>query len=192
MISTYEINGLKVKTGDLICTADGDPDIIIGRLWRIIGTLIPGDVDHIVVYVGPDGKCVEAGARLKVITFNIPGNRWNAADMEEERGPFRDIFYGVAYPLADRGLTEEQATGIRSSVARYCIDQIGKPYNLNFLDSSTQNAFYCSQLAYQAYLRAGINIVANKIPRDLPGSDSIIFPEDIWHGSRNVKTIRTP
>jgi len=37
-----------------------------------------GDVDHVVIYVGPGGRCVEAGAKGKVITFDIIDNAWNA------------------------------------------------------------------------------------------------------------------
>jgi hypothetical protein len=43
MICEYEINGLKLKTGDLICTTDGDDEDIKGHFWRLIGKLIPGD-----------------------------------------------------------------------------------------------------------------------------------------------------
>ncbi len=71
MIYSYEMNGLKLQTGDLICTTDGGGENIEGQFWRLIGKLIPGDVDHIVVYVGPGGRCVEAGAKGKVITFEV-------------------------------------------------------------------------------------------------------------------------
>ena len=62
MIYDYEINGVPVRTGDLICTTDGNDSPISGQFWFLIGMLIPGDVDHIVVYTGPQGRCVEAGA----------------------------------------------------------------------------------------------------------------------------------
>jgi hypothetical protein len=81
MVHQYQIDGLAVQTGDLICTADGDPSDVQGRLWRLIGKLVPGEVDHIAVNVGPEGRCVEAGARLKVIAFAVQGGTWDAAAM---------------------------------------------------------------------------------------------------------------
>jgi hypothetical protein len=45
MIHHYTINGLEVQTGDLICTTDGDDTDITGKLWRLIGKLMPGEVD---------------------------------------------------------------------------------------------------------------------------------------------------
>ncbi|MCL4824625.1 MAG: hypothetical protein KJZ57_10445, partial [Anaerolineales bacterium] len=63
MIHTYEINGVPMQTGDIICTMNGKPDILPGEFWRLIGRLVPGDVDHIAVYLGPDGRCIESGAK---------------------------------------------------------------------------------------------------------------------------------
>ena len=68
MIYTYQINGMPVQTGDIICTMNGKPDILPGEFWRLVGRLVPGDVDHVAIYLGPDGRCAEAGAR-GVITF---------------------------------------------------------------------------------------------------------------------------
>ena len=106
MIYTYRINGLLVQTGDIICTTDGERGIIPGEFWRLIGKLVPGAVDHIVIYVGPRGRCVEAGAK-GVITFEVEGNTWVAREMTEQRGPLIDTFYGVAYPLGGKGYSEE-------------------------------------------------------------------------------------
>jgi uncharacterized protein YycO len=36
-------------------------------------------------------------------------------------------------------------------VADWCYGQIGKPYNFNFLNMSTRNSFYCSQLVWAGY-----------------------------------------
>jgi hypothetical protein len=46
MIYSFEINGLAVKTEDLFCTVDGGDPVVPGEFWRLIGKLIPGDVDH--------------------------------------------------------------------------------------------------------------------------------------------------
>ena len=188
MIHTYKINGVPVQTGDVICTTDGGGKTIAGEFWRLIGKLIPGDVDHIVVYVGPKGRCVEAGAKGHVITFEVKGDTWDADKMQKERWLI-DTFYGVAYPVMDKDLPEEKILEIRKSVANYCLDQAAfkKPYNFNFLDSKTEKAFYCSQLAYMAYLHQGIDLNTGKGIPHIPGTGSIIFPQEIWSGCHHQK-----
>lgn len=37
MVYDYEINGIPVQTGDLICTTDGGADNMKGQFWRLIG-----------------------------------------------------------------------------------------------------------------------------------------------------------
>lgn len=184
MIHTREIEGLTVQTGDLICTTDGGGADITGQFWRFIGKLIPGDVDHIIIYVGPRGRCVEAGAKGKVITFDMTDGVWDEKRMRSQRGPFADIFYGVAYPLGPVGTGTERETAIREDVASYCLKQaeLGRPYNFNFFNSSTENAFYCSQLAYKAYLRSGIDLNMGVKAFSIPGTRSIILPQEIWDG----------
>ena len=184
MIHDFEINGLRVQTGDLICTTDGDAGDIRGQFWRLLGKLIPGEIDHIAVYVGPGGRCVEAAAKAKVNVFETSGRTWNARAMLAGRGPIIDVFHGVAYPLRGRGLSRMEILEKREAVAHYCLRQaaLEKPYNLNFLDSSTERAFYCSQLAYRAYLRVGVDLNTGMDVPELPLSESIIFPQEIWSG----------
>ncbi|HPO12391.1 MAG TPA: hypothetical protein PLI09_03025 [Candidatus Hydrogenedentes bacterium] len=184
MVYQGEINGIPVKTGDLICTSDGDTGDIQGQLWRFIGKFIPGEVDHIVIYTGPDGWCVEAGAQLHVIKFEMSQPFWDARAMIDKRGPLLDVFHGVAYPFARKNLPMEEEDRLREKVAAYCLDQAkqNKPYNVNFFDSSTDKAFYCSQLAYKAYLEVGIDLNTGQGVPHLPGTGSIIFPQEIWSG----------
>lgn len=192
MIHEYEINGLPVKTGDIICTTDGGPPILDGQFWRYIGNLLHGDVDHVALYVGPEGRCVEAGAQGRVITFDVTDNIWDAEKMQDQRGKTVDALYGIACPVEGRGLTESRKAGIRESVAEYCLTQAaaGKPYNLNFFDSNTEVAYYCSQLAYIAYLKNGIDLNTNVgIPHN-PGTSSIIFPQEIWDGCVGRRDVR--
>jgi hypothetical protein len=182
MVHEYRIEGLKVRTGDLICTTDGGGGDLKGQFWRVIGKLLPGDVDHIVVYVGPEGRCVEAGAKGAVIEFEVPGTTWDSRAMTGQRGMLIDEFYGVAYPLQGRGSDSSREDLIREGIARYCLEQVGKPYNMNFLDSSTERAFYCSQLAYKAYLPQGIDLKTGVGIPEIPFTDRIIFPQEIWSG----------
>ncbi len=146
MIYTYVINELRVQTGDVICTTDGELGIIPGDFWRLLGRMLPGKVGHVAVYVGPGGRCVEAAGR-DVVTFEVKANTWAAERMTKKRGRFIDRLYGVAYPLRGRGLSKETEANIRRSVADYCLAQAAanKPYNLNFFDPDTERAFYCSQ-----------------------------------------------
>ncbi|MCJ7434403.1 MAG: hypothetical protein MUO77_13020 [Anaerolineales bacterium] len=176
----YQIHGLTVQTGDIICTMNGKPDILPGEFWRLVGRLVPGDVDHVAVYLGPNGRCSEAGAR-GVVTFEAH-DKWETEHMSGDRGHLIDTFYGVAYPLAGRGLSPELEEQIRSDVANFCLAQLGKSYNLNFLNADTDDAFYCSQLAYRAYLRCGINLNTGLAMESLPGTNHIIYPQEIWNG----------
>lgn len=193
-ISTYQIDGLPVQTGDLICTTTGGRSVFAGLLWRTFGMVIPGPVDHIAVYVGPGGRCVEAGAKLRVATFEVPGNTWDDLKMADTRGPLFDTLYGIAYPLAGRSLSRDEETRIRREVARYCLRQAeaGKPYNVMFLDSMTDKAFYCSQLAYKAYLEQGIDLHTGQGVPKIPGTGSIIFPQELWAGCTHAKAPEPP
>src|SRR5512138_301493 len=157
MIHTFQVEGLTIQTGDILCTMNGKPDILPGEFWRLVGRLVPGDVDHVVMYVGPGGRCVEAGSR-GVITFDLPGPAWDTERMAPQRGHLFDTLYGVASPLDGLSLSGDEEAGMRSAVAAYALAQVGKPYNLNFLDAETERAFYCSQLAYKAYQQVGIDL----------------------------------
>ena len=182
MIHTYTIDGLPVQTGDILCTMNGKPDILPGEFWRLVGRLVPGDVDHCAIYLGPAGRCIEAGA-LGVITFNVLASCWETERMAHQRGLLLDTFYGVACPLEGMELSEEDEFQMRTTIADYCLAQVGKPYNLNFLNSETEDAFYCSQLAYKAYQRIGINLNTGMEMERLPGTNLIVFPQEIWIGS---------
>ena len=189
-VHTYIIDGLTVQTGDLICTSTTmGRSMFAGFAYRLYGMVIPGLVDHIVVYVGPGGRCVEAGAKLRVATFDIAGDTWDASKMTKARGSIRDTLYGVAYPLAGRSLSGEEEAGIRRAVATYCLRQAEarKPYNIVFTDSMTDSAFYCSQLAYKAYLEQGIDLNTNQGVPQILGADSIVFPQEIWAGCEHVR-----
>jgi hypothetical protein len=181
MIHTYTINGIPLETGDVICTMNGKPNILPGEFWRLVGRLVPGDVDHVAIYVGPDGRCVEAGAK-GVISYKIPHGSWDSASMVKTRGLILDEFYGVAYPLAGQEISEEEEMLIRVRAAEYCLGQVGKPYNLNFLDPDREDVFYCSQIIYKAYLPFGINLNTGLAMEMLPGTNQIIYPQEIWSG----------
>lgn len=181
MNHTYQINGLALQTGDIICTMNGKPDILPGEFWRLIGRLVPGDVDHVAIYLGPHGRCIEAGAR-GVVTFNVPNGHWDTERMARQRGHLFDTFYGVASPLDTLEITEDEAMHLRALVASYALAQVGKPYNLNFLNSESEDSFYCSQLAYKAYQSIGINLNTGLAMEQLPGTNQIVYPQEIWDG----------
>ena len=182
MVYTYQIEGIALQTGDIICTMNGKPDILPGEFWRFIGRLVPGDVDHVAIYLGPNGRCVEAGAR-GVITFHVPNGTWSTEQMALQRGLLFDTFYGVASPLDGLHVSEEEAFEMRARIAHYCLAQVGKPYNLNFLRAETEDAFYCSQLAYKAYQQIGMDLNTGLAMEQLPGTNTIVYPQEIWDGS---------
>jgi cell wall-associated NlpC family hydrolase len=178
---TYQIEEIALQTGDLICTMNGKPDILPGEFWRLVGRLVPGDVDHIAIYLGPGGRCVEAGAH-GVIKFTVFDEQWNTERMARRRGLLFDTFYGVVSPLDGSGVAEDEENQMRQIVAAYCLAQVGKPYNLNFLNAETEEALYCSQLAYKAYQQIGINLNTGLAMEQLPGTNSIVYPQEIWNG----------
>ncbi|NWG35722.1 MAG: hypothetical protein HXY42_14925 [Chloroflexi bacterium] len=186
MIYTYQIEGLTLQTGDIICTMNGKPDILPGEFWRLVGRLVPGDVDHVAMYVGPAGRCVEAGAR-GVIKFTVFDGQWDTERMARRRGLLFDTFYGIVSPLDGIELSESEEHRMRQTVAAYALAQVGKPYNLNFLNAETEEAFYCSQLAYKAYQQVGINLNTGLAMEQLPGTNAIIYPQEIWAGFSHRK-----
>ena len=120
MIYSYQINGIPVQTGDIICTTNGKPDILPGEFWRLVGRLVPGDVDHVAIYLGPDGRCAEAGAK-GVITFDVPNSVWDTERMARQRGLLFDTFYGIAAPLDVLGYSEEDEYHLRTAIAKYVL-----------------------------------------------------------------------
>lgn len=191
MIHTYQIEGLALQTGDIICTMNGKPDILPGEFWRLVGRLVPGDVDHVAIYTGPEGRCVEAGAR-GVIKFTVFDGQWDTERMARRRGLLFDTFYGIVSPLDGLQVSEKEEKEMRRIVASYVLGQIGKPYNLNFLNAETEEAFYCSQLAYKAYQQIGIDLNTGLAMEQLPGTNNIIYPQEIWEGfsHRAVESVK--
>ena len=183
-VYSYEINGVLVQTGDVICTENGDDTAVAGAVWRLIGLMIPGEIDHVAIYVGPEGRCVEAGPKMKVNVFNVADGKWDADGMTDDRGPIHDTFHGVVYPLETSGKSSEEITKARIDIANYCLEQANsnKPYNVNFLNSETEDAFYCSQLAFKAYQKQGIDLNTNNGVPQIPFTESIVFPQEIWIG----------
>ena len=191
MIYTYQIEGIPLQTGDIICTMNGKPDILPGQFWWLVGRLVPGDVDHVAIYIGPEGRCIEAGAH-GVIKFTVFKGLWDAQRMARRRGHLFDTFYGIASPLDGLGLPEEEEHILRAKVAEYCLAQVGKPYNLNFLKSDTEEAFYCSQLAYKAYQQIGINLNTGLAMEQIPGTNAIVYPQELWDGFSHRGVQRSP
>jgi hypothetical protein len=138
-------------------------------------------VDHVAIYTAPAGRCDEAGAH-GVSKFTAFNGEWNTERMARRRGHLFDTFYGVSSPLDGLGLSEEEEFEMRSQVAKYCLAQVGKPYNLNFLNAEGEESFYCSQLAYKAYQQIGIDLNTGLAMEQLPGTNAIVYPQEIWDG----------
>jgi hypothetical protein len=189
VLSTYQLDGITLRTGDIICTTDGQEGALFGLAYRLLGMLVPGPIDHLALYVGPGPRCVEAGVRGPII-YNLAGHRWHAARMVTRR-LLLDRLYGVADPTAERGLSEEQARRIRLGAAEYCLRQAhaGRPYNVNFFNPYTERAFYCSQLIYLAYLQNGIHLRDSARLPQHPWLGSVIFPMAIWNACRQQQVV---
>jgi hypothetical protein len=181
MIHHHRIQEIPLLSGDVLCTHDGSEESLFGAVWRLLGRLLPGEIDHCVVYVGPGGRCVESGAR-GVIVFEMPGETWESIPLALERG-LVDELVGVAYPLAQEGLTAEEEARIRQGVVDYCLEMAAenRPYNFDFLNAQTARGFYCSQLVYKAYLQFGVDLNRNLGVPDDPLLGRIVFPEEIWN-----------
>jgi hypothetical protein len=99
MDHVYEIDGLPIRTGDILCMRDGGRRGAFERLCMAFGALIPGEIDHCALYVGPNGRFVEADIH-GVTVLTMPGNHWDAQTLERKL-LFVDSL--VAYPLQGRG-----------------------------------------------------------------------------------------
>lgn len=175
MVYEFNINGRPLKTGDVISTKDGT-NSIFSLGYRMMGKLIPGKVDHSVLYVGPGGLCVEAGT-FGVISFTA-SDRWNSEGMFAERG-LLDTFVAASSVLAGRGLSPDEEDAARSFVRAYAMGCVGKPYNLDFLHPDNERALYCSQLVYLAYKKVGIELNVGNTGVAGKWSDKIVFPQEI-------------
>ena len=173
MVYEYTINGRRLKSGDIISTKDGD-NSIYSLGFTLLGCLIPGKVDHTVIYVGPDGLCVESGMR-GVISFQA-AKRWNSKKMFKDR-QLIDTFYAASSVFPGRGFSPADEQIARTFVREYVLGSVGKSYNFNFLDPDNESCVYCSQLAYLAYKKAGIDL--NVGNTGVPGIDRIVFPQEI-------------
>lgn len=174
------INGMPIATGDIICTRDGTDNSLLGKVWQTLGLFVPGKIDHTLIYVGPKGTFIEAGAR-GVIRFEMPDETWDAEQVAGERLLY-DSLVGVAYPLHNLNFSASEESEIREKVAAFCVDQLGKPYNVNFFAPDLDAAFYCSQLVYRAYLEQGIEIIRKPeigIQLEVP---FIVTPQMLWDG----------
>lgn len=190
MIYSETINGIRVTSGDVICTTDGTDKSLMGKAWQMVGLLVPGRIDHTIVYIGPNGGCIEAGGK-GVIYFEMPNQTWNAESVAATR-LLHDSFVGVAYPLQGRNLSAQREAEIRKQVVQFCMEQLGKPYNINFFAPDLDAAFYCSQLIYQAYAAQGIDLLQNHTRVEAGELPLVITPQMIWDSTIHQAVIPSP
>lgn len=82
-----------------------------GRIWTLVGSLIPGEVDNMLMYVGPGSRFVESGP-IGVVTFEVPEPNLDSVSLRKQRG-FRDRLHGVVYAVANRGLSFEEQVRVQ-------------------------------------------------------------------------------
>jgi len=180
MVYEYEINGKMLKTGDIISTGDGN-NSIYSLGFRLLGAVIPGKVDHSLLYIGPDGLCVESGI-FGVVTFNAE-HVWDSERTFPDR-MLIDSFYAASSVFPGRGIASDDETRIREFVRAYAIGSVGKPYNFDFFHPDIESRVYCSQLVYLAYKHAGIDL--NVGTSGIPGTDRIVFPQEILDNTTQI------
>ncbi len=181
MIYAYSFRRVTAKTGDILFTRDGEEGSLFGEIWKLLGHILPGDLDHAAMYLGPGIRFVESAAK-GVVVVEMEGNEWDGIRYGKER-LLVDELIGIGDPIAGRGISPERENEIRQNVVAYCLEQgrEQKPYNLNFFNPETDGAFYCSQLVYKAYQTQGINLhVHIGESADSPFAP-LVFPEDVWN-----------
>ena len=192
MLHDHTIDGLPVRTSDILCTRDGSDRSLYGRVWKAIGALVPGEIDHCALYLGPGSRFVEADAR-GVSVLEMPGANWDAHALVRER-LFLDSFVGVASPLTDRGLAPADEDRMREAVAAYCLQQVaaGRPFNFDLLDGTDPERAYCSQLIAEAYRSVGIELDSNIGAPSAAVFRHAVFPEELWNASTHRRVGEDP
>lgn len=185
MVHDHIIDGLPLRTGDVLCLRDGTDRSLYGRVWQAIGALVPGEVDHCVLYIGPAGRFVEANA-YGVCVLDMPGDSWDAHALVRKR-ILLDSLVGVAYPLGGRGLPGAEQDRIRTAVADYCLAQAvaAKPFNFDLFDATRSDRTYCSQLIAEAYRREGIELDSNIGVPTARIFARAVFPQELWNGCQH-------
>lgn len=192
MLYDHTIDGLPVRTGDILCLRNGTDKSLYGRLWQGIGALVPGEIDHCALYVGPAGRFVEANV-YGVTLLDMPGATWDAHVMVRDR-ILLDTLVGVAYPLADRNLPPAEEDRIRESVAAYCLQQhaADRPFNFNLLNATNPASAYCSQLIAEAYRSVGIELDSKiGVPTHRIFKHAV-FPQELWSGNPHRRVVDDP
>jgi hypothetical protein len=180
MIHSYEMDGIRFKTGDVLITTDGDEASYLGRTWELAGSLLTGEADHALFYAGPGPKFIEAGPK-GIITYEMPGTHWNAEPLLTER-LFLDRLIGTIDPYEYLNLSPEREAEVRQGVIDYCLANLGKPYNYDFFDPDREDKFYCSQLVYKALL-AVTGIHVHTSVDTPPGIRRAVTPQEVWAGT---------
>ena len=72
------------------------------------------------------------------------------------------------------------------TAAQFAESKVGLPYNKNFFNKKTTSKYYCSQLVWQAWLAAGIDIEKGTVP------NGMITPADIVNSSNTYIVAKVP
>jgi uncharacterized protein YycO len=190
VLYSHSFHGVIAQTGDILFTRDGMPGSLFGEIWRLLGQILPGDLDHVALYLGPGVRFIESAANgVEVCEF--ASDEWNALPYAQQR-LLVDELVAIADPLAGRGLTPEEETRMRQAVVAYCLTQVArsKPYNLNVFNPETDGAFYCSQLIYKAYQMQGIDLHEHVGAEAESILAPIVLPKDIWNACLKKQRIR--
>ncbi len=131
-----------------------------------------------VILVTKDGKLNELVGHAGIIwTSSTTVESFPSGGVQRRNNDWNSR-YATVYGVTTSGTSVDQD----NNASNRANSHYGKPYNYNFLNVSTTNSFYCSQLVYRAYLdETGLN---------LNQGGGIVFPIDLVQSS-NTYTVYT-
>lgn len=150
-ISTRAVGTYPTRKGVILVTRDGSLDKLVGHAGIVYNTSTTVES-----FPSSSSYATSNG----VTTYS---NNWSRR-------------YSTVYGVTTYGTSATQD----ASAANIAYGFRGKPYNWNFLNTSTTSSFYCSQLVYRAYL--------NSTNKNLNQGGGIVFPIDLVQSS-NTYTI---
>ena len=125
----------------MICVAAGSVSTFAATVEGTYPTqkgtiLVTSDYSYGVV---PSGHAAIVWDENHVVEAQTSGVMWGKNNWMSNRSEI--------YGLDVKGTSDAQD----AAAADWCAQQIGKPYNYNFLNKTTRDSFYCSQLVWAAF-----------------------------------------
>ncbi|HEY9720550.1 MAG TPA: hypothetical protein V6D47_00960, partial [Oscillatoriaceae cyanobacterium] len=170
------------KKGDIILIDYNDPNDFIAHATK-------GPFAHAIICTdaGPPPQFVEA--------MGMTGDPKDPSGNRVRRTDFNDQYWGYCsyrkISPADT-LPEPQRSQAIDKAVNYAVKQLGKPYDYTLGQTSVGQAFYCSSLAYYAYLKgAGLKIPISKSSQRDSLIDALVSMTDGLDPKDRLKLLST-